>query len=52
MRFHDKKPNENPNDRKEEKKLLTIEHIEKGVHTSKSEKNKLLGTKTSKAKRK
>lgn len=43
MRYHDKKPNESPMDRHDEKKLLTIEHIEEGAHTSKLEKRNLLG---------
>jgi hypothetical protein len=52
MRYHDKKPNESPMDRKEEKKLLTVEHIEKGAHTSKQEKKALMGTKNGKVNKK
>lgn len=44
MRF-DKKHIDKPDDHKEEKKLLTVEHIEKGTRTSKAEKQTLLGTK-------
>jgi hypothetical protein len=41
-----------PEDRKEEKKLMTKEHIEKGAHTSKAEKDKLLGNKNKKSSKK
>jgi hypothetical protein len=40
-----------PADRKEEKKILTRESIEKGSKTSSSEKNRLMGTKKKKTKK-
>lgn len=43
--YHDKKPNEKPSDKKDEKKLLTKRSIEKGPKTTKSEKRTLMGSK-------
>lgn len=45
MGMYHKQQVKKPTDKKEERKLLTNEHIEEGKKTSGKEKSKLLGTK-------
>lgn len=45
MSTYHRKHEMTPEDRKEDKKLLTREHLEKGDKTSQAEKNRLMGNK-------